>query len=415
MFTDATKLLRIKKLAVLLLGLLVIAGICILSGCFSGSSQALNQAHAALQGTGSIEAKSISASFKVPGKLNSILVNVGDPVSTGQEIASVESGEIEAKVAQAQGAYSAALGQQNQAQDAIGLASDTVNAKIQQAQAGIAQAQAGKAQAIAGKEQAVAGRDQAVAGLEQAKIAMSNAEATYNRVKELYTNGFAAESDYDDARDNFEAKKAQVTQIEAQVTQLEAQVTQLDAQIAQMDAQIQQVNGQLAEALAARQQVAVYEAQYQAAAGQSQMASGAVQEAEVYLANTHLYSPINGYITSKIMEAGEMVNAGTPVLEITDVEHTCVKVFIDEVKIGRVQLGQKATITVPAYPDREFSGTVTQISSAGQFAVQKAINEQYSHDLQSFEVRIDVDNADLALKVGMTATVKLDEDGGQGM
>lgn len=345
--------LKIRKMLMLIAGLVVLAGIVTLSGCFSKSTQALKDTQASLQATGSVEAKTVSASFKVPGKLDNIFVNVGDPVTSGQEIASVESSEIAAKAAQAQGAYGAAVGQQNQAQAAIGLASDTIEAKIQQAQA----------------------------GLDQTRIALASAEETYNRVKSLYDSGFAAQSDYDDARHNYEAKQAQVTQLE----------------------------GQLAEAQAARSQVTVYQAQYEAAAGQSEMAAGAVQEAEVYMQNTHLYSPINGYITSKIMEAGEMVNAGTPVLEITDLEHTYVQVYIDEAKIGRVQLGQTAQVTVPAYPDRVFEGTVTQISSAGQFAIQKAINEQYNHDLQSFEVRIDVPNADLALKVGMTATVKIDE------
>ncbi len=353
MTNEIQKLLRPQKIAALFCGMAVVAGIMVLSGCFSQTEQTLEETQSALQATGSVEAKTVSASFKVPGKLENIYVQVGDAVTSGQEIARIEGSEIEAKVTQAQGAYSAAVGQQNQAYAAIGLTSDTVDASINQAQA----------------------------GLEQAQIALVSAEETYQRIKALYESGFAAQSDYDDARHNYEAKQAQVTQLEAQ----------------------------LAEAQAARSQISVYQAQYEAATGQSQMAAGAVQEAEVYLQNTHLYSPMDGYITSKIMEAGEMVNAGTPVLEITDLEHTYVQVYINESKIGRVQLGQKAWITVPAYPDRVFEGIVTQISSAGEFAVQKAVNEQHEHDLQSFEVRIDVDNPDLALKVGMTATVKLDE------
>lgn len=348
--------LQLRKGAMMAAGLLFLGGIITMSGCLEAGSSSLQDMQNSLRAVGSVEAKTVSAAFKVPGKLQDILVDVGEKVVNGQEIANVESGEIAAKVSQAHGAYSAALGQQNQANEAIGLASNTVAATIQQAQA----------------------------GLDQAKVALVSAEETYQRVKPLWEAGFASQSDFDDATHNYEAKQAQVTQLE----------------------------GKLAEAQAARSQVSVYRAQYEAAAGQSQMAAGAVQEAEVYLTNTHLYSPLNGYITSKIMEAGEMVNAGTPVLEITDLEHTYVTVYIDEAKIGRVSLGQKASVTVPAYPDRVFEGKVTRIGQAGLFAVQKAINEQYSHDLQSFEVRIDIANADLALKVGMTATVNLEETSG---
>ena len=87
--------------------------------------------------------------------------------------------------------------------------------------------------------------------------------------------------------------------------------------------------------------------------------------------------------------------------------HTYVKVFIDETKIGRVKLNQPAEITVDAYPDKVFKGKVVWINDAGQFAVHKAINEQYSHDIRSFEVKIDVPNQDMQLKTGMTAVVKI--------
>ena len=84
--------------------------------------------------------------------------------------------------------------------------------------------------------------------------------------------------------------------------------------------------------------------------------------------------------------------------------------FISEKKIGRVRLGQKVEIRVPAFPDKVFEGKVVFINNAGEFAVKKAVNEQYQHDIRSFEVKIDVPNQDLLLKVGMTANVKILEE-----
>lgn len=132
-----------------------------------------------------------------------------------------------------------------------------------------------------------------------------------------------------------------------------------------------------------------------------------MQEAETYLRNTHLKAPISGYITKKFLEAGEMVGAGTPVFEITDLEHTYVKVYIDERKIGRVHLNQAVEVRVDSFPGRVFKGKVVYISDAGEFAVRKAVNEQYDHDIRSFEVKIDIPNPDLVLKTGMTARVKI--------
>ncbi|MEG3072273.1 MAG: efflux RND transporter periplasmic adaptor subunit [Candidatus Syntrophopropionicum ammoniitolerans] len=104
-----------------------------------------------------------------------------------------------------------------------------------------------------------------------------------------------------------------------------------------------------------------------------------------------------------------MANAGTPVFEISDLLHTYVKVFISEEKIGRVHLGQDVEITVASYPDQVYHGSVVWINDAGEFAVHKAVNEQYDHDIRSFEVKIDVPNADLSLKTGMTARVNIIE------
>jgi len=118
---------------------------------------------------------------------------------------------------------------------------------------------------------------------------------------------------------------------------------------------------------------------------------------------------MSGYITQKYLQLGEMLNAGTPVFEITDLAHTYVNIYISEDKIGRVQLNQEAEITVDAFPERVFKGKVVLVNGAGEFAVKKAINEQYEHDIRSFKVKIDVPNSDLALKTGMTARVKIIE------
>lgn len=323
----------------------------IMFGYFYRQHLALADQRNALNTTGTIEATKVVSAFKVPGRIESLLVEEGQQVQKGQELALIDSKEIEAKVAQAQGAYEAAQGKAAQAGSAIPLTSQSVAAKIQQAQATV----------------------------NKAEVNLTNAQQQYERVKTLYAGEAVSASDMDQATNAYNA-------------------AQHDLELAQ---------AALAEAQAAQMKVDTMEAQYQAALGQSKMAEGAVQEAQAYLENTHLYAPLDGIVTQKILEIGELVNAGTPVFEITDLKHTYVKVYIDEGKIGHVKLGQKADIKVDAYPDKTFSGQVAWINDAGQFAVQKAVNEQYSHDIRSFEVKIDVPNDELLLKTGMTATVSI--------
>lgn len=349
-------LVNLKKKKIIILGLcliIVVGAGGILGGYFHFQHKALAENRAALTVTGTIEAKTIVASFKVPGRIESISVQEGDAVTKGEELAVLDKRELEAKLRQAQGAREAAEGQVSQAGIAISLTGQQIEAKVEQAKAVLSKAQVG----------------------------VTNAEQQLERVHKLQEGGAASQSMADQAQNAYDAA----------VQDLEA------------------ARGQLNESITARLQVQVAESQYKAATGLYQQADGSLAEAEAYVDNAVLKAPYSGYITDQFLEEGEMLNAGTPVFEITDLEHTFVKVFIDETKIGRVQIGQEAQISLDAYPGQVFKGKVVWINDAGQFAVKKAISEQYSHDIRSFEVKIEIPNEKLQLKTGMTATVKIIE------
>lgn len=306
-----------------------------------------------LTATGTVEAKKVSASFKVAGRIENMLVEEGSWVEPGQELAWLDSRELSARLSQASGAYDAAKAQARQAGYSIPLTSQQIEAAIEQARAKVAQAEVG----------------------------LENARDLYERMDNMYKGGAVSEKTYNDAKNG---------------CQLAENV-------------LKEAQAALEQALSARIKVDLAQAQYEAAEGQSSQAGGAVQEAQAYLDNTRLLAPIAGFITQKNLEQGEMVNAGTPVFEISDLLHTYVKVFISEKKIGRVQVGQDVEVTVDSFPDRVYRGKVVWINNAGEFAVRKAVNEQYDHDIRSFEVKIDVPNPDFSLKTGMTARVNIIE------
>lgn len=306
-----------------------------------------------LTATGTVEAKKVSASFKVAGRIENMLVEEGSWVEPGQELARLDSRELSARLSQASGAYDAAKAQARQAGESIPLTSRQIEAAIEQARAKVAQAEVG----------------------------LENARDLYERMDNLYKGDAVSEKTYNDAKNSCELAENVLKEAQAALEQ----------------------------ALSARIKVELAQAQYEAAEGQSSQAGGAVQEARAYLDNTRLPAPIAGFITQKNLEQGEMVNAGTPVFEISDLLHTYVKVFISEKKIGRVQVGQDVEVTVDSFPDRVYRGKVVWINNAGEFAVRKAVNEQYDHDIRSFEVKIDVPNPDFSLKTGMTARVNIIE------
>ncbi|GAB6179409.1 efflux RND transporter periplasmic adaptor subunit [Desulfotomaculum defluvii] len=343
-----------KKRLLFLLTIIIALTILIAGGYFYRQQVNLAQEQESLTATGTLEATSVMASFKVPGRIDTLFVEEGSQVKKGDVLAALETSELEAKLSQAQGAQAAAQAASRQAEEAIPLTSQQVETTISQCQAKV----------------------------EQAKVKLRSAKQTYDRLVELHKASAITDSQFDDATNNYDAAKQTLAEAEAALAQAEA----------------------------ARLKVEVSQAQYDAALGQANQAQGAVQEAKTYLANSKLKSPLSGFITQKYLEQGEMLNAGTPVFEITDLANSYVSVFISEKKIGRVRLGQEVEVKVAAFPAKTFQGKVVFINNAADFAVQRAVNEQYQHDIRSFEVKIAVPNPDFLLKVGMTATVKILEE-----
>ena len=127
--------------------------------------------------------------------------------------------------------------------------------------------------------------------------------------------------------------------------------------------------------------------------------AAALEEAQVNLGYTDIVSPVDGVVVSRSVNVGQTVAASfqTPVLfqVAQDLTKMQVNTNVSESDIGLVAEGQQAFFAVDAYPERQFWGSITQVRNAPQI-VQNVV---------TYDVVVDVDNADLALKPGMTASL----------
>lgn len=127
----------------------------------------------------------------------------------------------------------------------------------------------------------------------------------------------------------------------------------------------------------------------------------ALEEARVNLGYTDIVSPVDGVVVSRNVNVGQTVAASfqTPVLFLIaqDLTKMQVNAAVSEADIGAVHEGQPAMFTVDAYADRTFRGRVSQVRNAPQ-TLQNVV---------TYDVVITVENADLALKPGMTANVSI--------
>jgi HlyD family secretion protein len=137
----------------------------------------------------------------------------------------------------------------------------------------------------------------------------------------------------------------------------------------------------------------------EAAKGSVEQAKASLHQAEINLAYTNIISPTNGVVISRSVDVGQTVAASlqAPILFLIaeDLSKMQVDTSVAEADVGKLRAGMAATFTVDAYPSEHFTGTIRQVRNAPQ-TVQNVV---------TYDAVIDVDNAELKLKPGMTANV----------
>jgi HlyD family secretion protein len=147
--------------------------------------------------------------------------------------------------------------------------------------------------------------------------------------------------------------------------------------------------------------------QIKAARHQLEQAEAALRLARIRLEKARIFSPISGTVLVKSSEQGEVVSPGVPIVTIADLGDMWVKIYIDEVNIGNIRLGQPARVRVDSFPEREFSGKITYISDEAEFT-PKNIQTREDRVKLVFAVKVGIDNAGGLLKPGMYADIELD-------
>lgn len=219
---------------------------------------------------------------------------------------------------------------------------DPFQAKVNQARANLAAAKATVATAQA--------------NLEKDKANLKQADINLKRTNELFKKGIVADSDRVTAQANYDSAVAQVKADEASYRNALAQVEQQKANL---------------------------------------------ESAELDLSHTRIISPVDGIVISRNVDVGQTVAASLQAPTLFVIAQDLTKMQIDtnvvEADIGKIKVGQEATFTVDAYPNRTFTGKVMQVRNQ-PITVQNVV---------TYDAVIGVENPDLELKPGMTANVSI--------
>jgi HlyD family secretion protein len=148
-------------------------------------------------------------------------------------------------------------------------------------------------------------------------------------------------------------------------------------------------------------QIQVAKSQVESSKAQVEQAKAALQLAETNLRYATIRSPVNGTVISRNVDVGQTVAASLQAPTLFTIAKDLTRMQVDtnvsEADVGPITVGQDATFTVDAYPERIFRGKVSEIRNA-PITVQNVV---------TYDVVILVDNKDLKLKPGMTANVSV--------
>ena len=321
----------------------------------------------------------------------------------------------EAALAQAQGMLDAAKANLTRAQAELArLQAGARPEEIAAAEAALRQAQAG----LEGAKQAydviawqpgaestpvgIAYR-QALATVEQAQaqVDLLKAGATEEEIAAAKAGVSAAQAQVTIAEAGVDAAEAALTQAQDAVVAAQGQEKLARTGVAAAQAQVEVAEGQLAQAEAQRdrlkagataEEIAILEAQVA-------QAEAALAQAESALAKTTLVAPFEGTVGLVYLQEGEVTAPGTPVLVLGDLSTLRVETTdLDEMDVARVAVGQQATVTFDALPERVFAGHVIRVSP---MAEPGAGGVHYT-------VVIVLDETDPAIRWGMTAFVDIE-------
>jgi membrane fusion protein (multidrug efflux system) len=216
------------------------------------------------------------------------------------------------------------------------------------------------------------------------------AQVEYDRRLALFNHGDISRQSLDQAQNALQAAQANLNNINRQVDAARSRVDEAQANVATAQenyrqslaqvnvsrSQVGESQGRLADANAAPERVTVSESSTETAQAQIAAAEASVHQAEQDLTYTRIYAPEDGYVTRKMVEEGQLVQVGTPLMAISQSDEIWIVANFKETQLERMQIGQGVDIKVDAYPSRSFRGHIEsfQVGTGSRFSLLPAEN-----------------------------------------
>jgi HlyD family secretion protein len=135
-------------------------------------------------------------------------------------------------------------------------------------------------------------------------------------------------------------------------------------------------------------------------------ARASLEMARIVLGYTTLKAPFDGVILVRQAELGEVVSPGAAIVTLADIDHVWLRAYVNEPDVGKIRLGEAATVTTDSYPGKEYPGRISFISEAAEFT-PKSVETHAERVTLVYRIRIDIDNPSHELVPGLPADARI--------
>jgi HlyD family secretion protein len=214
---------------------------------------------------------------------------------------------------------------------------------------------------------------QAESLVKQAQINYDQAKVDLDRLQKLYQSQTITKKQFDDASSRYDITKSQLFSANENYSKLKKFSRPED--IKQAEAKLNQSN---ATADLIRKNIS----------------------------DSYITAPINGIIVEKYFEKGETVSPMSNLVKVSDLTNVELYIYVTELELGKVKLGQSVEVSVDAFKDKKFEGKVTFISPEAEFT-PKNIQTKDERTKLVFSVKIEIPNPNFELKSGLPADARI--------
>ncbi|HKP62471.1 MAG TPA: HlyD family secretion protein [Polyangiales bacterium] len=296
-----------------------------------------------------IEGHVANVASRIGGQVRAVLVKDNQHVKEGELLVQLDDRDAKARLSAARADLAAARAQLRAAETQLALTGSEVDSNLVVAKGGLAQAAA-----VGGTTRAAILQAQADIAAATAQHALAASELS--RSQKLFAEGALSESQLD-------ARKRALEQTEAGLAQARARLASAESNLDNSSGTLQNARGRLLLAESGPHRLAAASAQVELAQARVEQAQAALEQAELNLSYTQIRSAVNGVVSRRSVEPGQLVSPDRALLAVVGLDDTWVVANFKEDQIAELRPGASATVTVDAYPGRKFSGHVESLSA----------------------------------------------------